>query len=170
MILSELQISTFLFLVRPVNPNQQVRLQTSVTIPGLGTAVVQPNAPSVGAQVTIGANQTQTSTTANKILLPSSPVKVTSPEAKQILTSPTKVVTVTSKDGGSTQQFVLTNALKQQSMFLNPSKYFLFVFEKHYFINSSKKVSVETKSFSAKIFLLLKFHIGTNFWNRFVCG
>ncbi|GIY55557.1 nucleosome-remodeling factor subunit NURF301 [Caerostris extrusa] len=93
--------------VRPVAPaGQQVRLQT---IPGLAT-VVQSGAAS--AAVTTG--QTQMNAPAGKILLSPTTVKVTSPDGKQILASPTKVVTVTSKGDGTSQQFVLTNAIKQR--------------------------------------------------------
>jgi hypothetical protein len=116
---------------RPVAPaNQQVRLQTPVAIPGIGT-VVQPTTPTATTQVAVPANQTQTSTSTNKILLPSTPVKVSSPETKQIITSPTKVVTVSSKDGSGTQQFVLTNAIKQQSMFFY---YLLYYFVLKYLL------------------------------------
>lgn len=91
-------------------------MQTPVSIPGLG-AVVQSGTAAATTPAVVSANQT--STTANKILLPSAAqVKVSSSEGKQIITSPTKVVTVTSKDGTGTQQFVLTNALKQQSEYL----------------------------------------------------
>ncbi|GFT51046.1 nucleosome-remodeling factor subunit BPTF [Trichonephila clavipes] len=101
--------------VRPVAPvGQQIRLQTTaVTIPGL-TTVVQPSVTSVAPQVAVASGQSQSTSQANKILLSPTPVKVNSPDGKQILTSPTKVVTVTSKGDGTSQQFVLTNALKQQ--------------------------------------------------------
>ncbi|GIX97254.1 nucleosome-remodeling factor subunit NURF301 [Caerostris darwini] len=93
--------------VRPVAPaGQQVRLQT---IPGLATVVQSGTA---SAAVTTG--QTQMNAPAGKILLSPTTVKVTSPDGKQILTSPTKVVTVTSKGDGTSQQFVLTNAIKQR--------------------------------------------------------
>ncbi|XP_055932201.1 nucleosome-remodeling factor subunit BPTF-like isoform X2 [Argiope bruennichi] len=99
--------------VRPVAPvGQQVRIQTAATIPGLAT-VVQPGVTSAAPQVVTTA-QTQVTTQTNKILLSPTPVKVTSPDGKQILASPTKVVTVTSKGDGTSQQFVLTNAIKQQ--------------------------------------------------------
>ncbi|XP_042904894.1 nucleosome-remodeling factor subunit BPTF [Parasteatoda tepidariorum] len=104
--------------VRPlVAAGQQVRLQTAaVTIPGLGT-VVQPGAPSTTTQVAVASSQNQVAGQTNKIILPPAPVKVAATEAKQILTSPTKVVTVTNKTGdgvATSQQFVLTNAIKQQ--------------------------------------------------------
>ncbi|GFQ93826.1 nucleosome-remodeling factor subunit NURF301, partial [Trichonephila clavata] len=101
--------------VRPVAPvGQQIRLQTTaVTIPGL-TTVVQPTVTSVAPQVAVASGQSQSTSQTSKILLSPTPVKVNSPDGKQILTSPTKVVTVTSKGDGTSQQFVLTNALKQQ--------------------------------------------------------
>lgn len=103
------------FSVRPVAPaNQQIRLQTSVTVPGLST-VVQPNSAPTSTQPTVVTSPNPASAPANKILLPTTPVKVSTSEAKQIITSPAKVVTVTNKDGTGTQQFVLTNAIKQQS-------------------------------------------------------
>ncbi|GBM38532.1 Nucleosome-remodeling factor subunit BPTF [Araneus ventricosus] len=99
--------------VRPVAPvGQQVRLQTAAAIPGLAT-VVQPGMTSAAPQV-VTTSQTQVTTQTSKILLSPTPVKVTSPDGKQILASPTKVVTVTSKGDGTSQQFVLTNAIKQQ--------------------------------------------------------
>ncbi|CAL1273148.1 unnamed protein product [Larinioides sclopetarius] len=99
--------------VRPVAPvGQQVRLQTAANIPGLA-AVVQPGVTSAAPQV-VTTSQTQVTTQTSKILLSPTPVKVTSPDGKQILASPTKVVTVTSKGDGTSQQFVLTNAIKQQ--------------------------------------------------------
>lgn len=89
-------------------------MQTSVAVPGL-SPVVQPNATPATTQPAVVTSPNPTSTPANKILLPTTPVKVSTSEAKQIITSPTKVVTVTNKDGTGTQQFVLTNAIKQQS-------------------------------------------------------
>ncbi|XP_054724441.1 nucleosome-remodeling factor subunit BPTF-like [Uloborus diversus] len=99
-------------IVRPVTPaGQQVRIQTPITIPGIGT-VVQPIVTTAATQVAVATSQT--TTVGSKLLLPPTPVKITTPEAKQVLTSPTKVVTVTKTEGQAGPGFVLTNAIKQQ--------------------------------------------------------